>query len=494
MLRISTVIMFMLTIAMGMNAKIRLASLLTDNMVLQQNADVKLTGYATPGAQVVLTPSWSRQIVNVKADGTGRWEAKVRTLKASYDSHDLTISEGKERVTLHNILFGEVWLASGQSNMEMPLEGFAGCNTKNGTHDAMMASQVSPYVRMFTVKKSQTMTPQPFCEGTWQTTEFPAPLKFSAAAYYFASALSLALRCPVGIVNASYGGAHVESWMPKEILDTYDDIPTDSVGVYSFGAYDFDRPMLMYNAMFHPVKDYTYRGIIWYQGCSNIGHADVYPERLAAMVSHWRKVIGCGEIPFYEVEIAPYDYGNDTGAYLREAQMKATEIIPNSGIVGTSDAVEPYERWNIHPSRKTVVGDRLAFMALNRTYGMKEVVCDAPTADKSSFRLLSASELPAGVFTSQNLEGRRVAAIDLRANNDMGICRTYDLSGFELAGEDRVFHPCQAQFRWQTNTVFLTSQDVPEPIAIRYCFKDWQPGGVLGGNELPLFPFRTDEW
>lgn len=504
-------ILILLTVSLCVSAQLRLGSLFTDNMVLQQNADAKIWGLAAPKADVVLTPSWSRQIVSVKADKNGRWEATVKTLEASFDAYDLTISTvaGKgnkepERITLHNILFGEVWLASGQSNMEMPLEGFGGCCVKDGAHDAMRASAEAPYVRMFTVKKAQTMKEQQFCEGTWEMTKFPKTLRFSATAYYFARALTQALNCPVGIVNSSYGGAHVEGWMPKSILETYPDVPTDSVGIYNAGAWDYDRPMLMYNAMFCPVKDFTYKGIIWYQGCSNVGHADVYAERLATMVKHWRSEIGCGDIPFYEVEIAPYEYGDGSvpytnadnkgglGALIREAQMQATELIPNSGIVGTNDAVEPYEQWNIHPSKKYLVGERLAFMALNRTYGMHEVFCDAPRAVISTFRVLASKDLPAEVKSLAGCK-EKIAAIVLDGGHK-GICRTFDLSGFEIAGADKVFHPCRGEFRWQSNEIFLASPDVPEPVAIRYCFRDWKPGGIVGGNELPLFPFRTDKW
>lgn len=495
----------MLAVVASISAKIKLGSLLTDNMVMQQNSEVMIWGEAEPGTVVNITPSWSRQIVSVTADKSGRWQGYVNTLAASYDAHDLTISAGTERITLHDILFGEVWLASGQSNMEMPLEGFGGCCVKDGAHDAMVASADAPYVRMFTVKKSQSMHEQRYCEGTWQTTSFPETLKFSATAYYFARSLSAALRCPVGIVNSSYGGAHVESWSPQSLCEQYPDIPTDSASVYNFGDWEYDRPLLMYNAMFCPIKDYTYKGIIWYQGCGNVGHADVYAERLANMVRHWRQELGQGDIPFYEVEIAPFEYGDGSapyatretntggqGALLREAQMSATELIPNSGLVGMNDACEPYERWNIHPRNKSMVGDRLAFMALNKTYGYKDLVCEGPKADVSSLRLLKAYELPAD---EKRLEGTKelIASIKLQGGSK-GICRTFDLSGFEIAGEDQVFHPCTAIFRWQTNEVFLTSPDVPKPVAVRYCFRDWMPGGVIGGNELPLYPFRTDKW
>lgn len=491
-------LLFLLAMAASANAMLRLASPITDNMVLQQNTNARLRGEATPGATVTIKCSWLAKPLITKADSNGRWQTKVKTPAASYDAQTITFTPSKgdgEAITLHDVLIGEVWLASGQSNMEMPLKGFAGCCVKDGTQDAINAHTEAPYVRMFTVKKSQSMHRQDYCEGTWCKTTFPESMEFSATAYYFASALSNALRIPVGIVNASYGGAHVESWTPEELCREYPDIPTDSVSVYNFGTYDFDRPLLMYNAMFYPVRQYTYNGIIWYQGCSNIGHADVYPERLGKMVEWWRREIGCGDIPFYQVEIAPYEYGDGTtllGALLREAQHKAVTVIPNCDIVSTNDAVETYERWNIHPRQKRTVGNRLAFLALNKKYGMTNISCHGPRAKMETFRVITASELPEGETRFNGYEGK-IAAIAFESDHN-GVCRSYELQGFEIAGADRKFYPAKAEFRWQSNEVFLTAPEVAEPVAIRYCFRDWQPGNLLGGNELPCFPFRTDNW
>ena len=469
-------------------AKIVLPSVIGNNMVVQQNTKIRLWGKATPGATISVSASWTdgKQEKTV-ADAAGCWRLEYPTLSASLTPHNIVIEEKigmgrqpRDVVELDNILIGEVWLASGQSNMEMPLKGFGGCCVKDGAKDAMNAHNEAPYVRMFNVRKSQNLTPQSDCEGQWNTTEFKNAMEFSATAYYFASSLSNALGIPVGIVNSSYGGAHVESWTSREVCRQYPDIPQDSVGIYNFGDWDFDRPMLMYNAMFCPVKDYTYKGIIWYQGCSNIRHANEYPERLKNMVDLWRKDIGLGDIPFYQVQIAPYIFDkteNDTvGARLREAQDKACGIISNCDIVCTNDLVLPIERYNIHPSQKRTVGLRLALMALNKTYGMKEIAYCGPRFDREKFHVDGSTAIVG--FTT----------------NEFGICRNWGLEGFEIAGEDRVFHAATAEFHWQTNEVFLTSPNVPKPVAVRYCFKDFQIGNLIGGNELPCFPFRTDEW
>lgn len=467
-------------LAISANATLKLASLLTDNMVLQQQTEARLWGWAEPNSVICITNSWNKNKLYITADSKGRWTRSIATPKASFDPQTITIQCGKEKVQLKNVLIGEVWLASGQSNMEMPLKGFSGCCVENGTQDALMAHLESPYVRMFNVKKTQTYTLQDECVGKWMEPTFQNAMEFSATAYYFASALSNALSVPVGIVNSSYGGAHVESWESKELCEKYSDIPTDSVSAYNFGTYDFDRPMLMYNAMFWPIKDYTYKGIIWYQGCSNIGHADVYAQRLADMVKDWREKIGLGNIPFYQVELAPYIFGKDEndllGALIREAQMNATNIIPNCDIVSTNDLIYPFELHNIHPSQKRKVGMRLSFLALNKTYGMSEIACSGPRFKKDKFRI-DGNKAVVGFET-----------------NFFGICRNWGLEGFEIAGSDKKFYPATTEFRWQTNEVILTSDSVPAPVAVRYCFKDFQKGNLIGGNELPCFPFRTDNW
>lgn len=461
-------------------AKLKLSTLISDNMVLQQQSEVRIWGESGAGAKVQISVSWSKEKYTSTTDAEGNWLVSIKTPKASYDTHSITISEGRDKVTVKNILIGEVWLASGQSNMEMPLKGFAGCCVQNGTEDAMKAHIESPYVRMFKVKKTQSLHEQKYCEGTWDEPTFTNALEYSATAYYFASALSNALQVPVGIVNSSYGGAHVESWTSSDVCKQYSDIPQDSLGIYNFGSYDFDRPMLMYNAMFAPIKNYTYRGIIWYQGCSNVGHADVYAERLANMVKLWRSDLALGDIPFYQVELAPYIFGSGKddigGALLREAQMNATSIIPNSDIISTNDLTLPIEVYNIHPSRKRPVGQRLSYLALNKVYGMADVPTSGPRFDKSKFRIEDNKAI-VGFITNQ-----------------FGICRNWGLEGFEIAGADKKFYPATAEFHWQTNEVYLTSDSVPAPVAVRYCFKDFQIGNMIGGYELPLFPFRTDNW
>lgn len=468
------VLLFSLLCTAPLCAKVKLPALMGDNMILQQQTDVKLWGTAAPNAEVRITPSWSGQTATCRADKDGRWLLAVSTPKAGYTPHEITFDDG-ETTTLRNILIGEVWLASGQSNMEMPLKGFAGCCILDGAEDIIAAAE-NRGVRMFTVPKHQTYEPQAECGGSWEVSSIETAPNFSATAYHFATSLSRALRIPVGIINSSYGGATVEGWISRELLQTYPDVPltTDSIE----RLHPMLRPMLMYNAMLKPLQNYTIKGIIWYQGESNVGRHDTYARRLADMVQLWRKGWGLGELPFYFVEIAPHAYGGDQAekaAYLREAQFKAQSLIPNSGMISTNDLAEPYEKHNIHPRNKTKVGRRLSYLALNLTYGLEQIHCFSP-----QYKSWTAKDREAWV-SFDHLE--------------MGICRNYDLRGFEVAGDDRVFHPADnVWLHWQINEVVISSKEVARPVAVRYCFRDFQPGTMIGGNELPTIPFRTDNW
>lgn len=477
MKRILFISALLMSCVLTLHAQLKLASLIGDNMVLQQQTDARLWGWAKAGDKISATASWDGQTVQATANKEGLWMLSVKTPQAGFTPYEITITDGKNPVTLKNILIGEVWLAGGQSNMEMPLKGFSGCCIKDGMQEAIEASNY-PYVRMHTVPKAKSMEIVTDAGSQWQLPTLSAAMEMSATAWYFAKNLSQALNVPVGIVNCSYGGTRVESWLPRNILETYPDIDLTPEGLAKYP--DWETPLMMYNAMFPTVTRYTYKGIIWYQGCSNVGSHTTYAQRLATMVEHWREQFGLGEIPFYYVEIAPYDYDgeaqNEMAAYLREAQYKAQSLIPNSKMISTNDLAEPYERFNIHPRRKAEVGQRLSYVALNKTYGMKQICCEGPTYN--------------GDFT---VEGNEVF---LGFNNlDMGICRNYQLEGFEVAGEDRIFHPADSVWiRWQTNHAVVSSKKVAKPVAVRYCFRDFQIGNFIGGNELPLVPFRTDNW
>ena len=467
---------FLLLGTLALGAKVKLPALVGDNMVLQQQTNARLWGWAAPGATVRVTTSWDGKTVTCRVGNDSCWRAVVPTPEAGFTPYEITIDDG-EPLTLKNVLVGEVWLASGQSNMQMPLKGFGGCCVKDGA-DEIIRSADYPDIRFFVVSTEQAYEPQDDCKGSWQQPSVHTSAEFSATAWHFATSLQKALRVPVGVIVAAYGGSKVESWLSREILEGYPDVDLSREAIERCDP-PYERPLLMYNAMICPLKDYTFKGIIWYQGESNVGAHQTYAQRLADMVRLWRGDFRLGEIPFYFVEIAPYDYDSpvqdEKSAYLREAQFRAQSLIPNSAMVSTNDAVEPYERHNIHPRNKAVVGRRLSYLALNLTYGLKQINCFGPQ------------------FKSWKAKGNEAwVSFD---NLQMGICRNYDLRGFEVAGEDRVFYPAdKVWLHWQTNEMVISSAKVAHPVAVRYCFRDFQPGTMIGGNELPTIPFRTDDW
>ena len=468
---------------MSAQAKVRLPHVLGDNMILQQNSEARLWGWAEPGKKVTVTTSWSNDAYTVKADREGQWMVKVKTPAASYQPLSITFSDG-ESLTLNNILAGEVWVCAGQSNMEMPVKGFGNCPVE-GYNEAVVTA--NDYRGVHFVKIPSVMSTKPLNDANchWEVVSPNTVGEASATGYFFAQVVNKALDVPVGLIMANKGGTRVESWLTKENLEKYTDDPTDSLEIVKrWPQWDYHRSLLWGNGTFNPILNYTVKGIIYYQGCSNVGDpGDQYSQRMKILADQWRQQFGLGEIPFYFVEIAPYHYDNvdaDNGARLREQQYKASLLIPNSGLVCTNDLAYPYETTQIHPAQKKPVGQRLAYLALNKTYGMHAVGCMSP-----SYKDMKVTD----------------DYVDIHLNNDLGaISRFEDIQGFEVAGEDRVFYPAKATHFWQPGggywdeTIRISSPEVKKPVAIRYCFKNFQLGNLKNAAGLPLFPFRTDSW
>lgn len=451
-------------------AKVDLPEIIGDNMVLQQNTEVRLWGWADPRAAVKIEASWGAKCA-VKSGDDGRWEAMLKTPAGGYEPQRITITSG-ERVTLDNVLIGEVWFAAGQSNMEMGILGFHNCPVARSNEVIARADARRNKIHYVKIPKTASHTPQERVAGRWnEFTSETAPL-CTAVGYFFAEMLGDVLEVPVGIIDCSWGGSRVESWSSRELLDTYPDIDCSEQAIAAVD--EWLRPLVMYNGMLHPVAGYTIRGYLWYQGESNVGAHTVYPERLNNMVGLWRKLWGQGELPFYFVEIAPFNYwGSDLSAFLREAQCRAQDVIANSGMVSTNDLVEPYEWCNIHPLNKHDIGYRLAYMALNRTYGKKNVRCDSPR-----FRSMEI------------VDGKAVVTL---TNAEYGFNRLVGIEGFELCGADGVFHPAQAAIDAQMRVV-VSSDEVAEPVAVRYCFRNFKIGNLANTWGLPVIPFRTDDF
>ena len=475
MKRITAIVALMLCMCMVSEAKLVLSSLCSDGMVLQQNDNATVWGTADPGSQITVTPSWSGRSYSAKAGKDGRWTVKVATPQGSYKAYTMTVKGNGETIRIKDILVGEVWLASGQSNMEMPMRGFYNCPVEDAL-EYISAPAATEKIRMFTVPVKQSYEPLSEVDSRWQGAESSTIPDMSATAYFFARKLNETLDIPVGIVSCAYGGARVESWTPKKILETYPDEDLSREAIEAQTHYV--RPYLAYNAMLCPVMGYTIKGFIWYQGCSNVGKHEQFPERMETMISHWRECWGDTEakLPFYMVEIAPYRYKPATAvsyaALLRQAQHITAAQVPNCGIVVTNDLVEPYEMDNIHPAKKKEVGDRLACLALNRNYGYSRIACDSPEAVKC-YRLQNSCEI----------------AVEL-TNTHNGLNRWMEIEGLEVAGSEGIFYPVSyAYFEWEPKVLKIRSEYVFDPCEVRYGWGDFNPGNLKNVEGLPVAPF-----
>lgn len=462
--------------ATSAGARVRLPHLLGDGMIVQQQTDVRLWGWDKPGTTVKATTSWSDQTATAKTDKNGRWILTVRTPKAGYTPLSITFDDGDGTTTLKDVLAGEVWVCAGQSNMEMPLRGFDNCPVEGYNNEVVNASQ---YKGIHYVKIPSVMSMQPLGDANcqWQTISPTTVGDCSATGYFFAQTVNRALDIPVGLILANKGGTRVESWLDADNLKKYTDESLDSMTNVKKYPGDYLRPLVWGYGTFSPILNFTVKGILFYQGCSNVGAlGDQYSQRLKLLVEQWRRDFKLGQIPFYFVQIAPYyngDVNGTAGPLLREQQLKASKIIPNSDIVCTEDLVYPYETQQIHPTMKKPVGQRLAYIALHHDYGMTSLMCESP-----QFKEMTISNDTCFV----------------RLTNDYrAISRYEDIQGFEVAGADKVFHPAKAFYDWNKG-LCITSPEVKAPVAVRYCFHNFQLGNVANGGGLPLFPFRTDNW
>ena len=342
--------------------------------------------------------------------------------------------------------------------------------------DFVCAPAATEKIRMFTVPVKQSYEPLTEVDAEWKGAESATIPDMSATAFFFAYKLNQMLDIPVGIVSCAYGGARIESWTPKEILETYPDEDLSREAIEAQTHYV--RPYLAYNAMLNPVKGYTVKGFIWYQGCSNVGKHEQFVERMNTMVSHWRECWGDkdAKLPFYMVEIAPYRYKPATevsyASLLRQAQHEAAKVIPNCGIVVTNDLVASFEQDNIHPTKKLEVGDRLARLALNRDYGYSRVACYSPEAVKC-WIMQNSNEIAVELTHTEN-----------------GLNRWMEIEGLEVAGSEGIFYPVTyAYFEWEPKVMKIRSEFVWDPCQVRYGWGDFNPGNLKNVEGMPVAPF-----
>ena len=458
----------------GASARIELPKVLGSNMVLQQNSEVNLWGKAAANKKVVVTVSWSKDKVQTTADSDGKWAVKVATPKGSYDPQTITISDG-EAVVLDNVLIGDVWVTSGQSNMEMPVKGFGRQPVEHSYDYILSAAKDANRIRMFTVKKARSYgeDKEDCAGGEWQCSSPESVANMSATSYFFAATLKDAVDFPIGLITANWGGTRVESWMP---LDALKEVVTPEQYEKKQTIHNI-KPSELYCAMIAPIRNFTAKGFLWYQGCSNLGDNDHYDTMMARMVQQWREDWGDSEnkMPFYYVMITPYTYsGSNQIAYPRfvECQIRALSKIPNSGMAATTDVGE--EKC-IHPAQKLEVGQRLAALAMAQTYGMK------------------GFEPKGAQMESYKIEGGKVKVKMTNVADGLSPWYGESVVGFEIAGADKKFVPAQATIS-ANNEVTVWSDDVKEPVAVRYSFRNFRPGNLKNMYGVPAVPFRTDNW
>ena len=459
-------------------ADVRLPKVLGSNMVLQRESEIKLWGWAEPGEEITVICDWIDKELKTKADDKGQWQVSVRTGKAG-GPHALTIS-GKNSIKLEDVLFGEVWIASGQSNMEMPLKAVSGAYSGIKDFEKEIAAADHPEIRLFQAGNFSSREPLddvesgivmygiPPAECKWQACTPETIPTFSSTAYFFARELHKQLNVPIGIIDSSWGGTQAEAWTPAEELKSlgYENELKQAKELPQKA--DQKIPTRLYNGMIHPLRNVKIKGVVWYQGEGNSGRADRYRELFSTMIGGWRRVFGY-DFPFYFVQISPYSYKGVNSAFLREAQME-TLSTPQAGMAVTMDIGNLTD---IHPKNKQEVGRRLALWALAKDYN-KDIRFSGPLYKASKFADGKA------VLSFEYCDGG-LKTIDGKAP-----------SHFEIAGEDQVFHPATAEIEGET--IVVSSDQVKDPKAVRYAFSNNAQPNLANQSDLPASSFRTDEW
>lgn len=450
-----------------------LPAVIAGHMVLQQHTKAALWGTAAKGSRVQVSPEWTHKTYTATADAGGKWLLKIPTPRAG-GPYQVVFTNNETRIVIKDVLIGEVWVCSGQSNMEMPLKGYKKQPVLNAEQIIADAAN-HPDIHVFRVPKVVSAVPVSDCKGSWQVATAATAPDFSAIAYQYARILNEKLHVPVGIISTYWGGTAVQSWMSEKNLADFPDVwSTTRPDTIKDPEKDPEHsPAILFNSMILPVAHYTIKGFVWYQGESNREHPLLYRRLLPAMVKEWRTLWGSGRLPFYYVQIAPYGYYDprheNFPAILRESQLLALRDIPNAGMAVTLDiGKEKY----IHPPDKTTVSQRLSYWALAKTYHKKGIAFASPV-----FRKMKIKGSEACLYFDFAKDG-------LTANGSA-------LENFEMAGSDHVFHHATAVIVHH-NRVKVQCDVVPAPVVVRYAFSNWVKGDLYNAAGLPASSFRTD--
>lgn len=466
---LSAVCLLFLAIPMSLSAQVTVSSMFANGMVLQQNTDINIWGWTNPGESISVTGSWDNLTVKTATDLNKKWMLKLHTPAAKTDGTAYTITiKGTNTIVLNNVLIGEVWLLSGQSNMEMPLEGWDGAPVENSVQSIAGANY--PNIRLMIVGKKSSAVPlvnieKNLVNGSWTACTPTSAKAFSALGYFFGKELNTKLNIPIGLVQSVWWGSSCETWANVASLNQVADYKNKGPWI-PIGTDDNQTANVLYNGMIAPIVPFTFAGVLWYQGETNVGRAQQLTELFPAMIDGWRYDFQKSDLPFYYVQICPYNYGGSLPD-LREAQSYAL-LMKNTGMVGTLD-VGDYT--NIHPAKKEPVGHRMALLALAKNYGNSELVYSGPQ------------------YKSMTTEGNKIrisfdyAESGLKATDNSP-------AQFEVSGSDLVFKPAKTLI--DGSTLLVWNDNIIEPKQVRYAWLDAAVATLFNNDGLPATPFRTN--
>jgi sialate O-acetylesterase len=443
-------------------AIIRLPPPISSNMVLQQNSQATLWGWANPTERFVIISSWKTTVDSVMAFNSGKWKVKVST-PAAGGPYTITIKGRMNTIVLENILIGEVWICSGQSNMEMS-------NTQQIKDEG--ANSNNDKIRFFTVFKKTSEYPQDHCEGEWVSCNEETLRRFSAAGYFFGKKLHTELNVPIGLIQSAWSGTPVELWEPNEVLDS-DPAMKEAATKIRDVTYRPNKPGYIYNAMIYPIANYTIAGVIWYQGEGNTARASTYEKMFTGMIGAWRKQFE-QDFPFYYVQIAPYTYESTYEAALLMEQQTRSLSYPKTGMVVITDLVDNIK--DQHPKNKLDVGLRLANIALAETYKQN---IPAPVYLNPKYKRMDASKGKINLYFDNAPNGFMVKGDGTPTE-------------FLIAGNDQIFFP--AEVKLEKDKIVVSNKQVANPVAVRFSFSNTAMSNVFNKEGLPVIPFRTDNW
>lgn len=463
--------------AVSANAKILLPQILSANMVLQRDKQINIWGFANAGEQI--TVSFAGQTLKTTTDQAGNWSVELAPLKTSWEPQSMIIS-GSNTITLTNILVGEVWLCSGQSNMEYAMRKLVKIpkpkNEKLGFPFDEVAKAKNDQIRIFFVNR-KTLDKPDSVHKSWSVARDSALRAFSAAGYFFAKELQQKLGVPVGVISSAIPGSAIEPWISTDAFQASAEFKNEKVG---------NDPGKFYSSMIEPLTKFKIRGFLWYQGETNcfLNESISYAYKMKTLITSWRKAWNEGDLPFYYVQIAPFNYSKTVGKVILtentepqfwEAQSQLLRL-PNTGMVSTSDLTDTNE--DLHPTYKWEVGRRLALWALAKTYN-QEIAYSGPVYKSVTFK----GDLAILTFDHANTQLLRLSRLLLVSSS------ISHFSGFTMAGPDGKFVPAEAHM--QNAQLIVFAAEIKNPTAVRYNWTE-NPSGTFFTEGLPALPFRTD--